>query len=73
MRSLIRTGKNIILFLFIVILISNRLYCYIDPGTGSYIIQLIVAGIIGISFTVKLFWKRIKAFLSKNLSRKTRE
>ena len=41
---------------------------YIDPGTGSYILQILVAGIVGSLFVVKIFWKRISLFLSDLLS-----
>ncbi len=36
---------------------------YIDPGTGSIILQAIAAGIIGGLVAVKLFWHRILVFL----------
>ena len=42
---------------------------YIDPGTGSLIIQGLIAGIIGGVFLVKVFWRRITAFLSNLFSR----
>lgn len=32
---------------------------YIDPGSGSYLIQAIIAGILGIAF----FFKNIAAFV----------
>ncbi len=35
---------------------------YIDPGTGSIILQAIVAGIVGGAVAVKLFWHRILTF-----------
>jgi len=38
---------------------------YLDPGTGSYIIQLLVAGLMGILFLVKVYWRKIKGFFTK--------
>ena len=38
---------------------------YIDPGSGSYIIQAIVAAAVGAGFFLKTSWWRIKAFFSK--------
>ena len=43
--------------------LSGNLFAYLDPGTGSFIIQMLIAGFLGILFAVKLFWHRIKAFL----------
>jgi hypothetical protein len=41
------------------------LSAYIDPGTGSYILQVLIAGFVAVSFTIKVFWKRIKKFFSR--------
>ena len=40
-------------------------YAYLDPGTGSYVFQLLIAGLAGSLFLVKLYWKRIVAFFTK--------
>lgn len=37
---------------------------YIDPGTGSFVIQGIIAAVVGAGVAVKLFWGRIKATLA---------
>lgn len=37
---------------------------YIDPGSGSYLIQIIIAAILGFSFFIKNFWIIIKAFFT---------
>lgn len=37
---------------------------YIDPGSGSYILQMIIAAILGISFFFKNFWLAVKAFFT---------
>jgi hypothetical protein len=39
---------------------------YIDPGSGSYVVQLIIAGILGAAFYVKMFWHKIKSFFGGN-------
>ena len=43
-----------------------KAYAYLDPGTGSYIFQLIIAALLGGLFAGKLFWNKIKISL-KNL------
>jgi hypothetical protein len=37
---------------------------YVDPGSGSYIIQVIVAAILGAGFWIKTSWYRIKSFFT---------
>ncbi|MDD5040571.1 MAG: hypothetical protein PHY34_05485 [Patescibacteria group bacterium] len=41
-------------------------HAYIDAGSGSYIIQIIVATFLGGLFAIKIFWKKIILF-AKNL------
>jgi hypothetical protein len=46
-------------------------YAYLDPGTGSMLVQIIIAGSIGALFALKAFWKRIMAFFRKILRKST--
>ena len=50
--------------LFIVIILFSlifpqRAYAYIDPGTGSIIIQFLIGIVIGGTALVKIFWHEI--------------
>ena len=38
---------------------------YLDPGTGSFIIQMVLAGLLGIAVAVRVYWKKIVAFFNK--------
>jgi hypothetical protein len=42
---------------------SAATLAYIDPGTGSVLVQALVAAIAGIAVTTRLYWERIKVFL----------
>lgn len=46
---------------------------YIDPGTGSYIFQLLIATAVGGLFAIKIFWTRIKMFFGKIFGIKTKD
>ena len=46
---------------------------YIDPGTGSLIIQVAIASAISGLFMLKLFWGRVKLFVGKLLGRHQEE
>ncbi len=35
---------------------------YMDPGTGSLFLQLLLGGVAGLAVFVKLFWQRILSF-----------
>jgi hypothetical protein len=38
---------------------------YIDPGSGSYLIQVIIAAVLGVAVFSKNIWMRIKSFFSR--------
>ena len=40
-------------------------HAYLDPGSGSFIIQIILAGIMGFILVVKIYWKKIRAIFGK--------
>lgn len=40
-------------------------HAYIDAGSGSYVIQVAMASLLAVAFTIKLSWQRLKAFLAK--------
>ena len=37
-------------------------YAYLDPGTGSMLLQLLLGGVAGALVIGKLYWARIKSF-----------
>lgn len=41
------------------------LLLYIDPGTGSLILQILFASVFGTLFAIKLFWSKIKNWTLK--------
>lgn len=43
--------------------LSVRSQDYIDPGTGSMLLQVILGGVAGAAVAVKMFWHRIIAFI----------
>ena len=58
----------------IIIILSSiffplRAYAYLDPGSMSFIIQIVLAIIAGGIFGAKLFWKNIKSFLKSIFSK----
>lgn len=35
---------------------------YLDPGSGSYLLQLLIAGLLGGLFMLRNYWGRVKGF-----------
>lgn len=40
----------------------SRGLAYLDPGSGSFILQLLIAGLLGGAFIVKTYWRKIISF-----------
>ena len=51
----------------------RKAHAYIDPGTGSYIIQVLIGGLLGAAFALKIYWKKVKAYFSNLFSKRTKE
>ncbi len=58
-----------IVFLFLIIS-TKTAHAYLDPGTGSFILQILAASALGGLFAIKTFWRNITGFLSSLFSRK---
>ena len=46
---------------------TRSLY-YLDPGSGSFILQILLAALLGAGFLVKTYWKKIIAFFRRQPS-----
>ncbi|MBN1165170.1 MAG: hypothetical protein JXB45_11370 [Candidatus Krumholzibacteriota bacterium] len=51
----------------LTVLLAEPVFAYVDPGTGSYVLQLIIAGLVGFAFTLKIFWSRLRVFFQYNI------
>jgi hypothetical protein len=43
----------------LVLFLSTDARAYIDPSSGSYFFQFLLAGLLGVVFSIKVFWRRI--------------
>ena len=41
---------------------------YVDPGTGSVIIQIVIAGVVGLAAVLRLYWGRITGWVKRSRS-----
>ena len=44
-------------------------HAYLDPGTGSYMLQIAIGALLGGIFAIKHFWGRILLFLKHLFAR----
>ncbi len=61
----LKHSKALLFFLsaYLILVFPTDAHAYLDPGTGSYILQMIGASIIAGMFAINIFWTKIKAFL----------
>jgi mannose/fructose/N-acetylgalactosamine-specific phosphotransferase system component IIC len=45
---------------------------YLDPGSGSFLLQLLIAGLAGIGIAVASQWAKLKRFIN-NRKKKTQD
>lgn len=57
--------KRLIAMTVLVLLVSRSAYAYLDPGTGSMLVQGVLAAIALASATIAAFWSRIVRFLGR--------
>ncbi len=50
-----------------------RPHYYLDPGSGSFLIQLLIAGIAGAGLIIATSWRRIKGFFTRSKATKEDE
>jgi len=63
------------LILFFLVLVKPT-HAYLDPGSGSMLIQIIIGGFLGVGLFVKAYWQKISSFIqglfsSKNAKEKS--
>lgn len=45
-------------------IVSASAHAYLDPGTGSILVQSLLAGIAGAAAVLSLYWQRLKTFFT---------
>jgi hypothetical protein len=60
--------KSVRIFLVVVAwmtIFPSEALAYLDPGTGSLIVQSVIAGIAAAGFGLRLYWRRIRAWMAR--------
>ena len=51
----------LLLFCSLILLLSpSDAWAYIDPGTGSYLFQLVIAGGLAGLYTLRRYWRTVR-------------
>jgi hypothetical protein len=50
---------------FYTIVFTDRAFAYLDPGSGSMLLQLLFGGVAGLAVIIKLYWKSFVGLLRR--------
>ena len=65
---------NLLLLSIIYLILSiTNTYAYLDPGTGSIILQAIIGFIAASIATISVYWTKFKLIISKIFRKKNKE
>ena len=48
-----------------LILYTSPAYAYLDPGTGSMLLQGLIAGLAAFISVLSIYWQKVKTFFGK--------
>jgi hypothetical protein len=65
----VRPAGILLLLAMPLLVVPSVAHAYLDPGTGSYAVQLLVGSLLGGLFAIGLFWRRVVAFVKRLLKR----
>lgn len=49
---------------------ASNVHAYLDPGTGSIVLQSVIAAAVAGVYTVKIYWHSIKSFFGSRFGKK---
>jgi hypothetical protein len=55
---------------WITLSIARSAHAYIDPGTGSYVLQTALAIVFAVAYATKIHWRNILGFCRARFGRK---
>jgi hypothetical protein len=60
-----RPARALLLLALPLLLLPSVAHAYLDPGTGSYVVQLLIGTLLGGLFALGVFWRRVLCFFRR--------
>lgn len=57
----------------LLLLVFTSAHAYLDPGTGSMMLQVILGGIAAVGVAVKLYWHKLRVVIGLGKKEQTEE
>jgi hypothetical protein len=58
----------LVLGLIVTLFGTRPAWAYLDPGTGSMMLQVLLGGVAGVLVVGKLYWQRFRQFVTSRFS-----
>ena len=69
MNSPMKNNKLLSLIIIYFLFSITKAHAYLDPGTGSIILQAILGFIAAAAATMSIYWEKFKSFINKILKK----
>ncbi len=63
-----RTIRLVLIAGLIHIVFPRAAHAYLDPGTASYTLQMMIAMALSAAFVIKTYWAKLKSFMAGLIS-----
>ena len=60
-----RNYRILLVFAGVILLSPGVAHAYLDPGTGSFILQMLVGALLGGVVAIGVFWRRVVGFFKR--------
>ena len=52
-----------------LLVLARPAQAYLDPGSGSFLLQMLIGVLLGVGVTLKMYWRKITAALGSKRRR----
>ena len=66
-----RFTRPVVAVILMFIATPQTAWAYLDPGTGSMLLQLLLGGIAGALIVAKLYWRRFRGLFRREKTEQT--
>jgi len=56
---------------FFALVLPHNVYAYLDPGSGSLLIQVLIGAVLGSLYFIKTYWTKLTEFVTSFFKRDT--
>lgn len=63
----------IVITFFFGLVFPDNVYAYLDPGSGSLLVQVLIGAVLGSIYFIKVYWTKLSRFVTSFFERNNDE